>query len=302
MTSADLNRQFGIPAQVEFMDGPGGFPLARISNRHATAEVCLYGGHVLRYQPQGQPPVLWLSRCSRFEEGKPIRGGIPVCWPWFGAHPTDPALPMHGLARISQWDIRATSTQSDGATAIKLGLTDSPDSCRHWPYSFELELTAIIGPRLRVELAMHNRAAAAVRITAALHSYFAVSRAQDIVIHGLEDKEYIDTVGQPWQRRRQSGSIRIAEETDRIYLDTAADCVLDDPGLRRRITIAKEGSRTTVVWNPWIEKSKRMPDFGDDEYPGMVCIETANAQNDAITLPPGGRHTLAAIIGSEPLG
>jgi glucose-6-phosphate 1-epimerase len=127
-----------------------------------------------------------------------------------------------------------------------------------------------------------------------------VSRVQDIVIRGLEGNDYIDTVG-PRQKKKQMGSIRIAGETDRIYLDTAAECLLEDPGLRRRIRIGKEGSRSTVVWNPWIAKSQRMPDFGDNEYPEMVCIETANAENDAVTIPPGGRHVLAAILRSEPL-
>ena len=292
------NQQFGMKGRVAFKAGPGGLTVAELSHPDGTATVAVHGAHVLTFQPRGAAPVLWVSRQSRFAAGQPIRGGIPVCWPWFGDHPTDPAKAKHGFARLAEWTVRAAGPAPDGATRLELGLTDSPFTRDLWPFAFDVALTVSVNAQLRVSLRVRNTDRQAFTFGAALHTYFHVSDVIRIAIDGLDGCEYLDTVG-PVQRKRQQGRITIAEETDRIYLGTAAACTIEDPGLGRRIRVAKTGSHSTVVWNPWIAKAKRMPDFGDDEYPEMLCVETTNAAEDQVTLPPGGEHVLAATLSVE---
>ena len=295
--TTSLNENFAVPGHLRIAPGPGGIPVVEIANAHAAAQVALLGGHVLGFEPKGAGPVLWMSRCSRFELGAPIRGGIPVCWPWFGAHPTDAEKPNHGFARRRLWRIVETGALPDGATRVRLALPEDAETRALWPDAFHLEIVVTVGAELRVALLMQNNSARPVTHTCALHSYFSVSDITDVTIRGLEDCTYIDTVG-PYRREVQRGPITFNAETDRVYLDTGADCLIDDPGRGRRIRVGKTGSRSTVVWNPWIEKAKRMDDFGDDEYRSMVCVETTNAETDAVTLAPGDRHRLEAVISS----
>jgi glucose-6-phosphate 1-epimerase len=258
----------------------------------------LQGAHVLHFQPRGQQPVLWASQHSFFALGRPIRGGIPICWPWFGTHPTDAAKPGHGFARTSAWEILGTSAGPEG-TGIELGLTSSPATLELWPHPFSLRLRALFSAQLQVELHVHNPGDQPFSMSAALHSYFSVSQASAIAIRGLEGSSYFDKVGGTPQR--QEGPVRISAETDRVYQDTTAECCIEDPGLGRRILVAKQGSRSTVVWNPWVAKAARMEDFGGEEYHQMVCVETANAPPDQVTLLPGSAHCLQALIRVEPI-
>jgi len=293
-----LNDQFSVPDPLSFKSGPGGLVVAEIDNALASATVALVGAHVMTFQPKGHEPVLWMSKHSYLEVGKPIRGGIPVCWPWFTEHPTNPDLPNHGFARIVLWNVAATRALPDGGTELRLTLADTEETRTMWPQGFQLELVVAVGSALTVELAVTNTDPQPVTWTGALHSYFSVRDVAHAAVHGLDGCAYIDTVG-PRERKVQEGPIAFVQETDRVYVDTAAECVIDDPGLDRRIHIAKQGSQTTVVWNPWVEKSKRMPDFGDDEYPGMVGVETANAEDGAVTVAPGGEHRMSAVIRVE---
>jgi len=291
-----LNDRHGIAGRLAFEAGPGGLPVAAIENAHACATVCLLGGHVLAFQPRGHEPVLWVSERSRFEAGRPIRGGIPVCWPWFAAHPEDATKPFHGFVRTALWSVLDTETVADGATRVRLRTGDSAQTPALWPHAFELEIDVTVGPELRVELIASNRGQAPWTCTGALHTYLSVGDVAQIAIHGLDGCSYVeDAPG----RRLQQGPVTIDREVDRVYLDTAATCTVEDPGLGRRIRVAKSGSRSTVVWNPWVDKARRMADFGDDEYRRMVCVETANAGEDAVTVPPDGEHRLAARIRVE---
>ena len=293
-----INQQYALPGQLHFAPGPGGLPTAHISNPHAEGTLVLQGAHVLHFQPRDQQPVLWASQHSFYAPGRPIRGGIPVCWPWFGAHPTDPAKPGHGFVRTSAWQVLATGTSPDG-TYIDLGLDSSPATLDLWPHAFALRLRALFGAQLGVELHMHNPGDQPFSLTAALHSYFAVSQASGITITGLEGSPYFDKIDAAAQR--QEGPVRLSAETDRVYQETTAECRIEDPGLGRRICVAKQGSHSTVVWNPWVAKAARMEDFGDEEYCQMVCVETANASPDQITLLPGSSHCLQAHLRVEPI-
>jgi D-hexose-6-phosphate mutarotase len=298
MTSiATLNETYSIPEHLTFQVGPGGLATAEIQNAQASASICLLGAHVMHFQPAGEQPVLWMSQMSNFAVGQAIRGGIPICWPWFGPHPEDPSKPAHGFARTSLWEVAGSRTTEDGATELRLTLSDCETSRALWPHKFQLELTVTVGTELSLSLAIRNPGAEAFGCSSALHSYFAVSDITQVQVLGLEDCRYIDKVAADTPTLQQRGAITFSGETDRIYLDTTATCQIDDPGCGRRIVVAKSGSRSTVVWNPWTDKSIRMPDFGDLEYPGMVCVETTNAADDARNVPPAGEHLLQTRIG-----
>ncbi|MEM7111959.1 MAG: D-hexose-6-phosphate mutarotase [Chloroflexota bacterium] len=294
-----LNEQFGVDQQIRFYSGNGRLPTVEMVNRFGKTAVSIYAGHVLSYQPHDQEPVLWVSQLAQYSEGKAIRGGIPVIWPWFGAHPTDDTKSSHGLARRMAWEVVGTQASGD-SRILRLSLTDNADTRAIWPYPFQLTLTVILDHTLTVDLAMANTGNTPFTITQALHSYFTISDVTQIAIHGLDQTAYLDQLDN-MQRKRQSGPITIDEEVDRIYVDTTADCVIEDATLGRRIRIAKQGSGSTVVWNPWIAKAARMGDFGDEEYQGMVCIETTNAADDKVTILPGDGHRITAVISAEPL-
>ena len=295
---AQLNQRFALPGQLVFKTGPENFPVAEIVNEHALVLVSIYGGQVLMYQPLGQEPVLWLSDLSFFEEGTAIRGGIPICWPWFGPHPTDSDKPAHGFARVQMWEVVGSISTPDRLTKLRLKLRRNAETRALWPHSFELEIIVTVGPALTVELIAHNQGQEAMTCGAALHSYFTVSKIGDVAVLGLEEDVYIDKLDSNGHKQ-QSGPITFTAETDRIYLDTTADCIIDDPGLARRIRVAKQGSRSTVVWNPWHDKAQRMADFPDEAYHYMLCVETTNAADDLVTIPPGQEHRLVTQISLE---
>lgn len=294
-----LNERFAVPGHLAFAAHPSGIA-AHIRNAHATASVALYGAQPLTFQPHGAPPLLWLSEQAVYAPGKAIRGGIPLCWPWFGPHPSDLSLPAHGFVRTRVWQVLSASGAPGGATALRLGLTDDDASRALWPHPFELELALLVGGALQLELLVRNTGEAPLSFSGALHSYFTVGDVAQIAVGGLDGAEYLDQTD-AMRRVRQSGPVRFAGEVDRIYLDTEAECAVEDPSLGRTIRVAKSGSRSTVVWNPWAEKARRLADMADDAYRGMVCVETANAAEDAVTLAPGAEHRLLVRIAATPL-
>ncbi len=294
-----LNARYGIPGQLGVQAGAGQLAVVKVANVRATATIALQGAQVVHWSPVGQHPVIWLSGAARFASGKSIRGGIPLCWPWFGPHPTEPAFPAHGFARTSPWEILETQALADGATRIALRLTHTDATRALWPHAAELECHVTVAAALEIDLVTRNTGSESITIGEALHTYFEVSDVRRVRIEGLEECHYLDKVD-GGRRRQQAGPVTFVAETDRIYLDTVADCLIDDPGLARRIRIRKRGSRSTVVWNPWIEKAARMGDLGEDGYLHMVCVETANAADDVVTIPPGAEHHLAVRYELEP--
>jgi glucose-6-phosphate 1-epimerase len=295
-----LNQQFGIAGQVEFRAGTGGLPIAIIENQHATARVALQGAQVVAFEPRDAEPVLFQSAQAVHSPGKAIRGGIPICWPWFGAHPTDPTRPQHGVVRTRMWSVLAAGVLDDGATEVQLGLGDTPETRALWPHRFQLLLTVSVGRELRVALETRNPGDQPIEVTEALHSYFVVGDIGSVVVRGLENVEFGDKAD-GWRRKTQEGPISIVSETDRVYVDTGTACIVDDPVLHRRIYIDKQGSRSTVVWNPWVERARELADFGADEYRRMICIEVGNALDNVVTIEPGAAHRLATTIRVEPI-
>lgn len=290
-----LNAQFGLEDELVFALGEGDLPLVKIENEWATAVISLYAAHVLSYIPAGAEDALWVSREAVYETGKAIRGGIPVIWPWFGPHPDDSTMPAHGFARRQMWSVKETGRTDAGKTQITLTLTDNEATKQLFSHDFTLELTIIVGGALDVALTTINSGDVPFSYTAALHSYFNIGNIHEVGVRGLEKTTYLDNLD-GLQPKEQSGAVRFDGEVDRVFVKTTAVCHIDDPSMSRTIEVDKKGSHTTVVWNPWADKAARMSDFGNDEYHDMVCVETANAFDDRITLAPNERATLLTTI------
>ncbi len=302
MTLNELNQRHAIANHVQFVLGEGNLAMAEIDNAHATARIALQGAHIVTWQPKSeQQPVIWVSKFAKYAAGKSIRGGVPICWPWFGAHATDSKLPGHGYARTVLWGVLETKALPDGATFIRFGLIDTDATHAQWPHPSTVQLEATIGKTLKVDLVTKNTGRNAFTLGEALHTYFHISDVAQMTIRGLEGCDYWDKAGGGSVLRKQEDGIVIESEVDRVYLNTAADCVIEDRGLQRAIRIAKQGSQSTVVWNPWIEKADKMGDFGTDGYRGMVCVESANALDNVLTVAPGETHRLSVVYSVEAL-
>lgn len=294
-----LNTAFGKPGAVSFVEHPLGGVAACLVSPEASAAVAVHGAHVLSFLPRAGGEVLWMSPEARIAKGQGIRGGIPVCWPWFATHPDDPAKPDHGFVRKVPWRVAASDTRAEGAS-ITLVISTDAGSKVLWPGNADLGLTVTLSDRLQVDLMTRNTGSESFTLTEALHTYFAVGSIADSAVRGLDGRTYLDKL-QDYARLIQDGDVIFNGEVDRIYEGTTDDVVIVDRGNGRLIRVAKEGSTSTVVWNPWIEKSKRLSDMPPQAYLGMLCVETTNAGGDVITLKPGDSHRLTTSLSVEPL-
>jgi glucose-6-phosphate 1-epimerase len=279
-----------LPSSVELGHGPGGLAVARVFAPTGTAEVYLRGAHVSAWTPAGGTPVIWMSEQSEYASGVPLRGGVPICFPWFAAHPTDADAPSHGFARLADWQLVEAREAADDVVLV-FTLSDS-DATRAsaWPHRFEARYTVTVGAELSLSLTVTNRDTETVTFEEALHTYLAVADIRQTAVAGLEGVPFTDRLAGP--RPAEAEPVRFGAETDRIYSGTEATTTVADASTGRVITITKRGSASTVVWNPWIDKAAAMGDFGDDEYTGMVCVETCNIRADAINLEPGASHEM----------
>ncbi len=260
----------------------------------SVAKVYDYGAHVWSWTLDSEP-VLWTSERSVFEHGKALRGGVPICWPWFGPGRSGNLTPAHGLARISDWTLTGLD-ESSGTTVLRYTLTAaaSPEvlSGADWTVTYEVS----IGDDLELALTVANQGETDFSYELALHAYLTVGDVRQVAIGGLDGATYLDKVTR--QRESQTGDVTITAETDRVY-DRAGEVVVTDPVLGRRLRIRTEGAANTVVWNPWVAKAGAMPDFGDDEWPGMLCVEAGNVLDQAVTLAPGEAATLRYGVAVE---
>lgn len=291
--AAELNRRLAIADLLAFEESPDGFVVANVTTRFATARIALQGAHVISYQPAGHAPLIWLSRLAKFAPGKSIRGGVPVCWPWFGAHATDAKLPGHGFARTVPWQLVDARMLPDHRVRLEFELIQTDATRAQWPHASTVKNIITVGPELEIELATTNTGTTAFELGQALHTYFEIGDIRRTTIAGLEGCEFIDKVDGS-ERKAQRGGVNFTQETDRIYLATHGYFEIQDPLLGRRIVITSTGSRSTIVWTPWTDKADKMGDFGTDGWTTMVCVETANAAEDVITLAPGATHRMAA--------
>lgn len=293
-TLVGLNQEFALPNLLYFKELSSEILVAQIDSPLATATISLYGGHVIDWWPKHQKTsVLWASNPKTFAMGKAIRGGIPICWPWFGGHPTSSQHPSHGYARISPWDMVSTELMSDGAIRISLAMQSSEMSLSHFPISIRLAVQITVGEQLTVELTTTNESNREILLTEGLHTYFNVDDVSAIQVLGLEGAQYVDLVcGNV--TATQEGPLRFNGEVGRVFTNSTEICEIVDPGFARRITIEKTGSLSTAVWNPWAQTAAKMDDLGSASWRNMVCVESANALSNSIRVGPSTFHVMGA--------
>ena len=271
--------------------GDAGLPMLLVENRQARAVIALQGAHVMSFQPKGQREMLWVSPKTLFESGKPIRGGIPLCLPWFGPHSEDKTW-LHGFARTRQWTLVGSNTLADGATRLVLELSGDATLCALWPHDFLFHLEIVVGKTLRLEMTVENRGQAPAPLAFAFHTYFAVPDVAQAVISGLEGTSFIDKTDN-LARKTQQGEFTISAMTDRVYLDVPAkQRIKSEDGA---ITI-ESPSRCAIVWNAW-HNDKNIGDIGEGNHVGYVCVERGDAADHAVTLAPGTPYRCWMVLG-----
>jgi D-hexose-6-phosphate mutarotase len=233
-----------------------------------------------------------MSPAATFAPNASIRGGIPVCWPWFGAHGAESSFPAHGFARTQPWQVTGTRSLEDGSTEMALSFLPADNTQQYWPHTSRLDMLVNIGTSLKIALITRNLGESNFSITEAMHTYFQVGDAAQVQVEGLDGVHFHDKAA-GWMQGDQAGSIGFAAEVDRVYINTPDRCTIVDPVLQRRIHIAKLGSQSTVVWNPWAARAAQMGDLGADGWKGFVCVESGNALENVVTVGAGKSHTLA---------
>jgi glucose-6-phosphate 1-epimerase len=286
-----------LPGSVSVVETEPGLPRLRIATPAVVGQVYLQGAHITEWTPAGQRPVIWMSQASALERGRPIRGGVPICFPWFGAGRDSQMSPLHGFARLADWSFVSAVDLDDVVTLTfrltHADVTDLPGAAA-WGQEFELTYVVTFGAELTIVLTVRNTGPTDFSFEEALHTYFAVEDIRQVSVDGLAGTRYLDkAAGTGADFAVQEGPVRFSEETERVFYSTSATTIAD-PKADRSIRIAKYGSSNTVVWNPWQAKAGSMSDFDDDGWPDMVCVETANAVDFAITLRPGAAQAMAA--------
>lgn len=301
MKVAELTERFGAPGALEFEETASGLLLARVTTTQAQATVCFQGAHLMEWRPTGAEPVLFLSPRNELKRGKAIRGGVPVIFPWFGPRHDGGAGPQHGFARTSEWELAIAAIAGDD---VHLTFTLGPSEVsRSYGFDhFRVAYRMIIGRMLTLELTVANDSGGPFVFEDALHSYYAVADVERAAIKGLGGTEYLDKRDDARRKLQVAGAMTLTGATDRTYLNTEAMCAIEDVAGGRRIAIEKAGSRSTVVWNPWAELTAAMADMEPDGWRRMLCVETANASDNAVTLGSGESHATRAVVSVEAIG
>jgi glucose-6-phosphate 1-epimerase len=292
MNITELNEQFGLAEVITFEDHAG-LPRLQVTTATCTATIYLHGAHLTHWQPAGEEPVLFLSDRSEFVEGKPIRGGIPLCFPWFGPRTDGKDGPSHGFARTQPWKVVFAALSGENVhLTLTLGPTEVSRALGFDNFHVAYEL--ILGAKLILRFTVANAAEIPLRFEEALHTYFKVDDVRSTAFGGLESALYLDKTDAAKEKESPSQAETLGRWTDRVYPENVASVTIEDA--KRVITIDKSNSATTVVWNPWTEGSKPIGDLAPEAWLGFLCVETANTGADAITLPPNETHTLQAEI------
>jgi len=292
-TISELNDRFGIPGVAEVVAGQNGLAMVRITAGAATV-IYLHGAQVTSWKPAGADEVLFLSAQSHFADGKAIRGGIPICFPWFRGKADDPKAPAHGVVRTKAWNL--TGIVRDGDGVLVTFETESDDASRKWyPHEFRAEYRVRVGAELNLSFTVTNTGSDPMRFEEALHTYHRIGDAEQVRVTGLDGTAYLDNMDGN-REKRQAGDVMFRAQTDNAYLDTTEAVEVVDPVFGRRIRTEKRNSRTTVVWNPWIEGAKALADLGDKEWRGFACAEASNIMAYAVELAPGEQHTMESEL------
>ncbi|MEM6613973.1 MAG: D-hexose-6-phosphate mutarotase [Cyanobacteria bacterium P01_C01_bin.72] len=294
MNIEQLNADYGIADKVKFVEGQGGFPVIEVNNEHTEAKISVYAGQVLSFKPAGQTEdVIFLSSKAYYQTGKAIRGGAPLCWPWFGPDPEDQGRANHGFVRNRLWQVLQVVSTQDGSTKVTLGLSATEETKAIWDYSFNFSIAITVGQVLTIDLITQNTDSKPFQITQAIHTYFKIGDINQVSVLGLADKTYIDKVD-GGQKKTQSGDVTFSSECDRIYLDVLSPLTVDDQALNRKIVVSAINSKTAIVWNPGADVTAKMADLSDRDYENFVCVETANAANEVIEVAAGEQYQMTA--------
>jgi glucose-6-phosphate 1-epimerase len=297
-TLSTLSQKFAIPGIAAIEAGQGGLPKIGINTESASAEIYLHGAQVTSWRPRGEEEVIFLSGQSHWQAGKAIRGGIPVCFPWFRSKADDPKAPSHGFARTKAWELTSITRHQDDVT-VTLETHNDESTKLWWPYAFNLTYHITVGPVLQLELVLVNTGATPLRFEEALHTYFRVGDAERAQVSGLDGVTYLDNVDAN-RSKTQAGNVTFSGPLDNAYLATEGALELIDPVLKRRIRTEKRNSHTTVVWNPWKEGAQSLADLSDDEWKQFACVEACNIRDAAVLVDPGAEHRMTAIISAVP--
>jgi len=290
----ELNQRFAIAGVANITAGNGGLARVSVSTPAATAEIYLHGAQITSWRPAGAEEVIFLSAQSQWVPGRAIRGGIPVCFPWFRNKADEPKAPSHGFVRTKAWQLDSVAGNGDGVT-ISLSTASDEATRAWWPHDFLLVHRLTVGAELAQELTVSNTGKTPLRFEEALHTYYRVGGAEAVRIQGLDGVAYQDNTDGN-REKRQEGDIVFTAATDSAYVNTTHAVEILDPILRRRIRLEKANSRTTVVWNPWVEGAHALPDMADDEWRAMACVEASNIRAFAVDLAPGEQHTMKTSI------
>ena len=291
----NTKKRLKLHAHVTQSQDENGLQYLEVDNPLSTATIALQGAHVVGWQPKFQTqPVLWLSSKARFLKGRSIRGGVPICWPWFGAHPTDSTFCPHGFARVIPWRVMDIDATATGATRIILEMIETPEAKRQLSYPYALTITITIGRRLRIDMATTNKADHPFVIGEAFHTYLNVSDITNVKITGMQDCVYADKLLKYERHVEHNPLVFDGGEFDRVFINHSSDCTVHDKGFNRLIHVTKSGSNTTVVWSPGAEKSAQMGDMGEvDEWRKTVCVETTNALENMVVINPNRTHIIS---------
>jgi len=292
MSKIDYLRSSFQNAAVSFTEAGEGIIILNVENKHAYSRISLQGAQILEWMPSDQKPVIWLSSDAAFKHAASIRGGVPVCWPWFGDHDTDSSLPAHGFARTCDWKLKHVQDHKNGATELLFCLHHQDDYGRYWSSKANLEIRMIVGEELEITLMTKNLSTSEIIISEALHTYFYINDIASTSVSGLTGCEYLDKTDN-FTRKKQQGDIAIDKEIDRVYVNTTDEVIIKDHSFNRSIRIRKSGSLSTVVWNPWEQKSLAMGDMGYQGFRHMLCVETANAADNKLVIPALECHEMS---------
>lgn len=297
--AVNLDRQFGIPGVAMVGDGNGAMPRVQITSSLCTGEIYLHGAHVTSWKPVGAEEVLFLSSKARWEPGIAIRGGIPICFPWFRAKADNPAAPAHGFVRTKAWQL-ASIAENENGIVVSMITGHDEQTQRWWPGEFRLIHRVTFGSALTLELVYANTGTTPLHFEEALHTYNRVADVRNVLLHGLDTVRFLDNTNSN-REETQRGDVAFVSTTDNAYLNTQSAVDLADRDMRRRIRLRKEGSLTSVVWNPWQEGAMGMRDLGDGEWTKFVCVEASNILDFAVSLAPGQEHKMTAVLTVENL-
>ncbi|MEY2600033.1 MAG: hypothetical protein RLZZ142_2292, partial [Verrucomicrobiota bacterium] len=291
--------RWSIPGTLDFHPHPEGLLFLHLQTPRFHARFCLQGAHLVEFTPKESGPMLFLSSHAQFLPGKPIRGGIPVIFPWFGPRENHPESPMHGFVRTRCWELEDVQILPDQSASLTFSFGSTPETLALWPHAFQLRLRFVLASTLAIDWEVHNPGDTPFHFEQALHPYFPVQNIHTTQVVGLQGASFFDKTDALSRKQDLEPAVRFHAETDRLYLHTSADCLLEDSSSKTRLRIAKTGSQSSVVWNPWIAKSATLPDLGNEEWQHFVCVEQANAAENGITLAPGKSHFFHALYTPE---